>query len=119
MNTDKDSLVALLEKAHQQFLELYYQNLEYSRTLQPQHEEYINTAHKATLMLMALGTKKLKELEEQRLIHTSTIAGGSLESAVFALKIYNLGQRTFDKDYIEQLARSCDSAAEVIKQEII
>lgn len=118
MTTDKDSLVALLERSKHEFYGLMPQHGEYFTTLQPEHEKHINAAKSAGIILMTLSTERLRELEMKKVIHTSTIAGSSLASALFAIKMYDLGERSFERDYIEQLARTCYSAARVIKLDI-
>jgi hypothetical protein len=74
-------------------------------------DEHFLTAAIAISKLYSYGVDKLKEFESQDLVHRSTITGSSLECALHTMEKYFVdGERYFNVDYYEQLARSCQSA---------
>ncbi len=74
------------------------------------------TAAYATSILYALGRGELQELAGQEIVHPATVVGGSLTSATTAVNRYFLHENArFKGDYFEQLARICQSAANVVE----
>lgn len=78
-------------------------------------EHFLMAAY-ATSILYALGREELQELAGQEIVHPATVEGGSLTSATTAVNHYFLlGKARFQGDYFEQLARTCQSAANVVE----
>ena len=81
-------------------------------------DRHFRTDAYSVALLYSQGIERLRELEKANVVHISTIAGGSLNSAMSSLTDYFVRQESaFTGDEYEQLARACYSAKNLFKKE--
>ena len=110
-------IIKELEEAKKAFsdLEKKCSKQDYTATIPEGYTNYILIAAYATSRLVEIDEDKLLNLEKDKVIHNSTISGGSLFTARECINNYMCGQRKFVKDQYEQLTRSCSSVIKIIE----
>lgn len=90
-----------------------------TKRLSSNEEKLMLVASYAVTSLYVLGKERLLVLEKEGHVHSSTISGGSLDSARFCIDQYMGGERMFTRDDYEQLGRSCRSVKTLLEKGIL